>query len=57
MPSLRYMRIQALLPLLIHNGEPRSTTVIGFGTGITAGAMLRYRVWNIAWLPNCCHRW
>ncbi|WP_415762564.1 fused MFS/spermidine synthase [Pseudomonas sp. CP4] len=43
MPSLRYMRIQALLPLLIHNGEPRSTLVIGFGTGITAGAMLRYQ--------------
>ncbi|MBK5529619.1 fused MFS/spermidine synthase [Pseudomonas sp. TH06] len=42
MPSLRYMRIQALLPLLIHNSEPRSTLVIGFGTGITAGAMLRY---------------
>ncbi|WP_262138855.1 fused MFS/spermidine synthase, partial [Pseudomonas sp. Marseille-Q5117] len=42
MPSLRYMRIQALLPLLIHNGDPRSTLVIGFGTGITAGAMLRY---------------
>lgn len=42
MPSLRYMRIQALLPLLIHNGEPSSTLVIGFGTGITAGAMLRY---------------
>jgi len=43
MPSLRYMRLQALLPLLIHNGEPRSALVIGFGTGITAGAMLRYR--------------
>lgn len=42
MPSLRYMRIQALLPLLIHNGEPRSALVIGFGTGITAGALLRY---------------
>ena len=42
MPSLRYMRLQALLPLLIHNGEPRSALVIGFGTGITAGAMLRY---------------
>jgi spermidine synthase len=39
MPSLRYMRIQALLPLLIHNGEPRSALVIGFGTGITAGAL------------------
>lgn len=43
MPSLRYMRLQALLPLLIHNGEPRSALVIGFGTGTTAGAMLRYR--------------
>lgn len=43
MPSLRYMRLQALLPLLIHRGEPRSSLVIGFGTGITAGAMLRYR--------------
>lgn len=42
MPSLRYMRLQALLPLLVHRGEPRSALVIGFGTGITAGAMLRY---------------
>ncbi|MDX9663405.1 fused MFS/spermidine synthase [Pseudomonas sp. P5_152] len=42
MPSLRYMRIQALLPLLIHKGEPRSALVIGFGTGITAGALLQY---------------
>ena len=42
MPSLRYMRIQALLPLLIHTGEPRSALVIGFGTGITAGALLSY---------------
>jgi predicted membrane-bound spermidine synthase len=42
MPSLRYMRIQALLPLVIHNGEPRSALVIGFGTGITAGALTRY---------------
>ncbi|MBH3387605.1 fused MFS/spermidine synthase [Pseudomonas putida] len=42
MPSLRYMRLQALVPLLIHRGEPRSALVIGFGTGITAGAMLRY---------------
>ncbi|UVE19722.1 fused MFS/spermidine synthase [Pseudomonas sp. LS44] len=43
MPSLRYMRLQALLPLLIHRQEPRSALVIGFGTGITAGAMLRYQ--------------
>ncbi|MDN6874922.1 fused MFS/spermidine synthase [Pseudomonas citronellolis] len=43
MPSLRYMRLQALLPLLVHDGEPRSALVIGFGTGITAGAMLRYQ--------------
>lgn len=42
MPSLRYMRLQALLPLLIHGGEPRSALVIGFGTGITAGALLSY---------------
>jgi spermidine synthase len=40
--SLRYMRLQALLPLLIHRGEPRSAMVIGFGTGITAGAIGRY---------------
>ncbi len=42
MPSLRYMRLQALLPLLIHRGDPRSALVIGFGTGITAGALLQY---------------
>ena len=42
MPSLRYMRLQALLPLIIHSGEPRSALVIGFGTGITAGALLQY---------------
>jgi spermidine synthase len=42
MPSLRYMRLQALLPLIIHNGEPKSALVIGLGTGITAGAMLRF---------------
>ena len=34
------MRLQALLPLLIHGGEPRSALVVGFGTGITAGALL-----------------
>ena len=37
MPSLRYMRLQALLPLIIHQGDPRSALVIGYGTGITAG--------------------
>lgn len=42
LPSMRYMRLQALLPLLIHRGEPRSALVIGFGTGITTGALLRY---------------
>jgi spermidine synthase len=42
LPSIRYMRLQALLPLLIHNGEPHSVLVIGLGTGITAGATLRY---------------
>jgi spermidine synthase len=38
--SLRYMRLQALLPLLIHRGEPRGALVVGLGTGITAGALL-----------------
>jgi spermidine synthase len=42
MPSLRYMRLQALLPLIIHNGEPKSALVIGLGTGITSGALLCY---------------
>ncbi len=42
LPSLRYMRLQALLPLIIHNGEPKSVLVIGLGTGITSGALLRY---------------
>lgn len=40
LPSLRYMRLQALLPLIIHRGEPKSALVIGLGTGITAGALL-----------------
>ena len=38
--SLRYMRLQALLPLLIHPGEPRAAMVIALGTGITCGALL-----------------
>lgn len=42
LPSQRYMRLQALLPLLIHRGEPRAALVIGLGTGITAGALLAY---------------
>jgi spermidine synthase len=42
MPSLRYMRLQAILPLIIHHSEPKSALVIGFGTGITAGAVLHY---------------
>ena len=37
------MRLQALLPLLIHPGEPRRALVVGFGTGITAGALLPIR--------------
>ncbi len=40
--SLRYMRLQALLPLVIHDGEPRSALVVGLGTGITTGALLAY---------------
>ncbi|HEX5397914.1 MAG TPA: fused MFS/spermidine synthase [Verrucomicrobiae bacterium] len=42
MTSLRYMRMQALLPLIIHRGEPRDALVIGLGTGITAGSLLQY---------------
>ena len=38
--SLRYMRLQALLPLIIHRGEPHSAMVIALGTGITCGALL-----------------
>ena len=40
--SLRYMRLQGLLPLIIHKGEPKSALVIGFGTGITLGSLLPY---------------
>ena len=36
------MRLQALLPLIVHRGKPRAALVIGFGTGITAGALGRY---------------
>jgi spermidine synthase len=42
MPSMRYMRLQAMLPLLVHDGEPKSVMVVGFGTGITAGETLRF---------------
>jgi spermidine synthase len=42
MTSLRYMRLQAMLPLIIHRGTPRSALVIGLGTGITGGALLPY---------------
>ena len=42
MPSKRYMRLQGLLPLVVHSGEPRSAMVIAFGTGITAGSLLAF---------------
>lgn len=42
MTSQRYMRLQALLPLIVHNGAPKSALVIGLGTGITAGATLAW---------------
>ncbi|MFZ4284990.1 spermidine synthase [Variovorax sp. HJSM1_2] len=42
MTSQRYMRLQALLPLIIHREEPRSALVIGLGTGITAGSLLAW---------------
>lgn len=40
--SQRYMRLQGLLPLIVHKGEPKSALVIGFGTGITLGSLLSY---------------
>jgi predicted membrane-bound spermidine synthase len=42
MPSLRYMRLQALLPLIIHAADPKSALVVGYGTGITAGALTQF---------------
>ncbi|PZX48532.1 fused MFS/spermidine synthase [Algoriphagus chordae] len=42
MTSQRYMRLQALLPLIISKEEPKSALVIGLGTGITAGSLLYY---------------
>jgi spermidine synthase len=42
MMSLRYMRLQALLPLIIHRGAPRAALVVGLGTGITCGSLLAY---------------
>jgi spermidine synthase len=48
MTSLRYMRLQALLPLIIHRDTPRSALVIGAGTGITGGALLNW--------PGLAHR-
>uniref|UniRef100_UPI00339D57B9 spermidine synthase n=1 Tax=Cupriavidus necator TaxID=106590 RepID=UPI00339D57B9 len=47
MTSLRYMRLQALLPLIVHGGTPKSVLVIGLGTGITAGATLAYPELNL----------
>jgi len=38
MPSLRYMRLQAFVPLVAAKA-PRSALVIGLGTGITCGAL------------------
>jgi spermidine synthase len=40
--SRRYMRLQALLPLVLHGGEPKSALVVGLGTGITCGALLAF---------------
>ncbi len=40
--SRRYMRLQTLIPLLIHQGEPKSVLVVGLGTGITCGTTLAY---------------
>lgn len=40
LPSLRYMRLQALLPLIVGKEEPKAALVVGLGTGITVGATL-----------------
>jgi len=40
LPSLRYMRLQALLPLITGKNDPEAVLVVGLGTGITAGATL-----------------
>jgi len=39
MASLRYMRLQALLPLFAVETQAQSALVIGLGTGITCGAL------------------
>ena len=39
--SRRYMRLQALLPLIVHEGPARRALVIGLGTGITCGSLSR----------------
>jgi spermidine synthase len=39
MPSLRYMRLQAFIPLFTAPRAPRSALVIGLGTGITCGTL------------------
>ncbi|MBB6459327.1 fused MFS/spermidine synthase [Flammeovirga kamogawensis] len=41
-PSLRYMRLQSFIPLITFNGKPKSALVVGLGTGITAGALLKF---------------
>src|SRR5262249_23502396 len=40
MMSRRYMRLQTLLPLLLHEGESRAALLVGLGTGITCGPSL-----------------
>jgi spermidine synthase len=41
MASLRYMRLQAHLPVLLHPGTPTDALVICFGTGITYGSLFQ----------------
>jgi predicted membrane-bound spermidine synthase len=40
--SMRYMRLQALIPLILHKGRSESALVVGMGTGITCGTLLTY---------------
>jgi spermidine synthase len=42
MASLRYMRLQAHLPVLLHPGEAQDVLVICLGTGITYGSVFHH---------------
>lgn len=58
-PSLRYMRLQALLPLIVQRSDPRAALVIGFGTAHYNGSALTISGFTAARLRGTaerCHR-